>query len=543
MVNSAMFWVAGVAAIGGLVYVLRPSPTDQAAAESHQVERRSFSVTLNEKGELDAKNSTDVKVEVEGRSTIIWLIDEGSQVEEGDLIARIASNEIEDKISAEDIKVKNAKAAAEAADQQFEIMLDQNASDIRKARLALKNAEIEEKKYIEGDSVQTLKAKENALRTAKIRLEQAQDVLKDSKALNEKGHLSKLDYERDVLSEIEANDAVEAAQLDLRTYKLYTMPKELAQKTSDVDEARKDLERTIKKAEATEMKDRAQTAAKHAEFALVQERLNKLREQQVKTELRAPAAGLVVYDTGPNRWNRREVAEGAEVFERQTVAKLPDPTQMIVKLRIHEAKTSMIAIGQSARVEVEGIPDVVFNGTVTKIAPLADSQNTWLSPDMKEYATEIELETTTHELKPGVTARADILVREVSDVLTVPVQAVYSVGELRFVFVGRNQAEATPQEISVGFANDTFVEVRGGLDEDDWVLLAVDDSALAELPEPQQDNEADEAKRSGSSKQPRKSKSNSPGKRNRKNQGSGDLNGRTAKHSNNAKTVAKKDES
>ncbi len=534
VVNSAVFWMVGVAAIGGLYYLLKPNATTSAAAEAHKVERRSFSVTLNEKGELDAKKSTDVKVEVEGRSTVIWLIEEGSQVEEGDLIARIASNEIEEKIQTEDIKAQNAKAAAEAADQQFEIMLDQNASDIRKARLALRNAEIEEKKYLEGDSVQMLNAKENALRTAQIRLEQAQDVLKDSKALNEKGHLSKLDYERDVLSEIEATDAVEAAKLDLRTYKLYTMPKEMAQKRSDVDEAQKDLDRTIKKAEATEMKDRAQTAAKHSEYGLVQERLDKLREQQVKTELRAPAAGMVVYDTGPNRWNRREISEGAEVIERQTIVKLPDPSQMIVKLRIHEAKTSLIAVGQQSKIEVEGIPGVVFDGTVVKIAPLADSQNNWLNPDMKEYATEIELDASNHELKPGVTARVDILVRDVIDVLSVPVQAVYSVGERRFVFVGRTQDEAKPQEITVGSANDTFVEVSSGITEGQWVLMAVDDTPLAQLPDMQED--ADSADQPQSQQKPK-------GKGNRKNRGPKDMKGRTAKHSDESVVTKKQDES
>ncbi len=547
LVNSAVFWIIGIGALCAAYFLLKPDRKTDAAAEAHQVSRRSFSVTLNEKGELEAKKSTDVKVEVEGRSTIIWLIEEGTQVEKGDLIARIASNEIEERIQAEDIKAQNAKAAAEAADQQFEIMLDQNASDIRKARLALTNAEIEERKYVEGDSVQTLNAKENALRTAKLKLEQAQDVLKDSRALHDKGHLSKLDFERDVLSEIEANDAVEAADLDLKTFKTYTMPKELAQKASDVDEAKKDLERTIKKAEATEMKDRAQTAAKHAEYQLVQERLNKLREQQVKTELRAPAGGLVVYDTGPNRWNRREIAEGAEVFERQTVAKLPDPSQMIVKLRIHEAKTSLIAIGQKAKVEVEGIPDVLFDGVVTKIAPLADSQNNWLNPDMKEYATEIELESNNYELKPGVTARAEILVRDVKEVLTIPVQAVYSVGERHFVFAGKSQTAAVPQEVVVGAANDSFAEVQSGLSEGDWVLLAVDDAPLAALPNPQE--QVDEFDRSPSKEKAKgapsgkgRGKEKGKGRGNRKQRGD-DIKGTTAKSTSQTAETKTRDQS
>ncbi|NOX59506.1 MAG: HlyD family efflux transporter periplasmic adaptor subunit [Planctomycetes bacterium] len=474
--------ILGVAVVGSGIYFYSAKEQTKSAVETHQVERRTFAVMLNEKGELEAKDTVNVKVEVEGRSTIVWMIDEGTAVKKGDLVARIASNEIDEKIRAEEIKVQNAKASAEAADQQFEIMLDQNASDIRKAELALTNAGIELRKYLEGDSVQMFAKKENTLRTSKIKLEQAEDVLKDSHALREKGHLSKRDYERDVLAQIEAKDAVDAADIDLRTFKTYTDPKDRTQKESDVSEAQKDLVRTKKKAVATEAKDRAQTAAKHSEHELMQERLTKLLEQRDKTELRAPADGMVVYDVNPRNWPRRAISEGEEVYERQSIIKLPNPSVMLVKVRIHESKTGLIALGQRVAIEVEGIPDIVFEGTVTKIAPLADSQGGWLNPDMKEYATEIELDSTDHELKPGVTARANILVNDVVDVLAVPIQAIYGVGEKHFAFVGRSRTDAKAVEVEVGATSDTYVEVRSGLSEGDTVLLTVDEILVAALP-------------------------------------------------------------
>ena len=473
-----------LAAIAAVAYYAlgRRGPSTSNAVEAFTVSKRSFPVILSEKGELHAKESVDVKCEVEGRSTIIWLIPEGTEVKKGDLLVRLASNEIDEKVQAEQIKAQNAKAAAEAAEKELEIALDQNASDIRKADLALENAKVELNKYIEGDYEQTLMEKTLALEKAEKLLTQANDVLEDSRSLKDQGFITERELQQDELSAYEADINVKIAKRDLDIFKKYSHPKDLQQKQSDVDEAQKDLERTRKKAAAEEAKQRATCAAKQAEYELTEQKLDKLLQQQKKTEIHAPADGLVVYDTGEGRWDRRQITEGAEVYERQTIIKLPDPSRMIVKLRIHEANTSKIGIGQPATVAVEGVPGKMFSGQISKIAPLADSQNSWLNPDLKEYDTEVMLDPTDVELKPGVTARADILVGHVEDSLAVPIQAVYSVGPRSFVFRGRNTDEAEAVEVQVGTSSNEYIAVTNGLKENDVVLLAASDKLLAMLP-------------------------------------------------------------
>lgn len=468
-------------------FLMRSSGGAAAAhlgASTYPVSKRTFNVTLNEKGELEATRSVDVKCEVEGRSTIIWLIDEGTEVKKGDLLVKIASNEIDDKIRAEQITVQNAQAAAEAAQKELEIGLDQNASDIRKAQLALDNAVIEQNKYLEGDYQLQLLQKQLALETAKRTHEQAKSILVDSRKLAEKKYITPRDLEERELAEYKAGVEVETALKALEVFENYDHKQNLQTKASDVEEARKELERTRKKAEAEESKLRANAAAKQAEYELTAERLKKFTDQREKTEIKAPADGLVVYFAEQFwRGSSSQIAEGAEVYERQTLVQLPDTSAMKVKVRIHEAKTSKIAIGQRARIEVEGIPGVQFTGRVTKIAPLADSQNRWLNPNLKEYDTEITLDPNSHQLKPGVTARVEILVREVNNVLAVPVQGIYSRNGKSYAFVGRNLERAAPVEIETGFSSDEFVEIRSGLKEGDYVILAQDDTLLAKLPE------------------------------------------------------------
>jgi HlyD family secretion protein len=453
-----------------------------ADAETFKVVKRSFPVVLNEKGELDALKSVNVKCEVEGRTTIVFLIPEGTEVKQGDIIVRLASNEIDEKVRAEEIREQTARAANEAAAKELDITVDQNKSDIRKAEVAVLNAELELEKLREGDNPKMLLDKQLALDMARKQLEVNGSTLADSKALYEQKFLSKRDFQRDEMAFYEAEQKLKLAEIDLNTYKDYTSRKDFTQRTSDLEEAKKDLDRTRAKAEAEEAKQRATAQARKAEFELTASQLAKLKDQQSKAEIKAPASGLVVYDTGEGRWDRRQIAEGAEVFERQTIIKLPDTSRMKVKLRIHEAKTNMISVGQEAMVEIEGVPGKSFTGKVTRVAPLADSQDSWLNPNLKEYDTEVTLDETDTPLKPGVTARVEIRVQEVSDVLAVPVQAVFARQGRQFAFVGRHMRSGQPTPVELGAASDQFVEVRSGLNEGDIVLLAADDSLISKLP-------------------------------------------------------------
>ncbi|MFH0980346.1 MAG: efflux RND transporter periplasmic adaptor subunit [Planctomycetota bacterium] len=553
-------WWIGLVLIGALAggsagfYYLRPR-VGKLEADLFTVTRRDFTVALHEKGELKAAKSIDIKCEVEGRSTIIWLVPEGTEAAEGDLLVKLASEEIDDRVRSEEIKEANAKAAAESAAKEYEITLDEQASQIRKAELTLQNAEIELKKYVEGDWVQQKTDADLAVKRAAEDYRQKAAKLQDSKDLYEqylfslapgrggelaegslapalkqafadhglvlspevtaapdenqadkwlildtdrrynarvengelrvyyeRNFITKLDLERDEFALLEAEMELEKVKLRKEILYKYSNPKDLQQKTSDMEEAQKQLERTRKSAEAKIAQALATRDARAAEYAFTQQQLEKFRRQQAKTEIRAPAAGLVVYDTGEGRWNRREISEGAEVYERQTIAKLPDTAVMQAIVRVHEGRANKVQMGQKVRVEVEGLPGVILEGKVTKIAPLADSENTWLNPELKEYVTEITLTSNGYTLKPGATARVEILVDEVHNAPAVPVQTVVTKQGRRYVFRGRGDTPE-PVQVELGRSNEEFVEVLNGLAEGDVVRLSISEESMQRIPE------------------------------------------------------------
>ncbi len=477
----AIVVLIGVIAFTSAGRLLRPSPIQDITL--YTVAQRSFPVLLEEKGELQAANSIDIRCELEGKSTIIYLIEEGTHAKKGDLLVELASDAIDESIRETEIKEANAQAAYEAAVKEQEILQDENASKIRKAALALEIAEIAEKKYKEGDAVELRQTANLALEKCKSVLKRAEEDLKDSTDLYQQGFVTRIDLENDRFKAFEAQLELKKAELALDVLEKYTIPMNLREKESDVTEARKELEREKKSAEASEAKSMADVAGKKSELQILKEKLDRLRDQKAKAKILAPADGLVVYArSGSWHSSDRQIMTGASVFERQSLIELPDTSSMMVVVRVHEAQTEHLNVGLPAVIEVEGFTGRRFTGTVSKIAVLADSQNRWLNPNLKEYETEILLDGTFKDLKPGITARAQVQLAQLSNVLAVPVQSVFGKGNRYYVFLQEGES-SRPVEVTIGLASNEYVEIKDGLKAGQTIRLAVSDELKLMLPE------------------------------------------------------------
>ncbi|MFH1108994.1 MAG: efflux RND transporter periplasmic adaptor subunit [Planctomycetota bacterium] len=469
-----------------------------ANVDKFTVAPQTFTVALKEKGELKAAKSTDIKCEVEGKSTIISLIDEGTNVKEGDLLVELASDEIVERIRQEELTESNAITAFEAAKTELDIQRDQNASNIRKAELQIELKRLELDKYEKGDWEQKLKDARIAIEQATISLQRRDQDYNASKELYAKKFITQTEYQEDEFNFKKAQWDLDKANKAIEVLETYTHVAELRQKQSDLEEATKECERVKKNAEAEEVKKVRASEGKEKELALTQDKLAKLRGQKEKCRIFAPTQGFVVYYNEDRRWGMSEsqMKVGASVIERQILMQLPDTSKMTAVVRVHEAKTDKLHLGQSAMVSVEGLPGKRFPGSVTKIAALADSKSGWLNPDLKEYETEITLDPTEDRLKPGVTAQAEIMVETVEGKLAVPVQALYTKGGQRYVF--RDGGSGTAYvPVQTGAIGTEWAEIADGLSAGDKIRLAFSDDDKRAIPDAAPGDKADAVKRIG----------------------------------------------
>jgi len=145
-------------------------------------------------------------------------------------------------------------------------------------------------------------------------------------------------------------------------------------------------------------------------------------------------------------------------------------TRMSVNVKIHESYIKKIKKGEKARITVDAFPDDILTGEVTKVGVLPDSQNRWMNPDMKVYLTTITIDGTHDWVKPGMSAKVEILVSKLDDCVYVPVQAISPDGNKQVCYVGHG-LKSERREVQIGEFNDAFIEVKSGLKEGDRVLL------------------------------------------------------------------------
>ncbi|TVR46578.1 MAG: efflux RND transporter periplasmic adaptor subunit [Puniceicoccaceae bacterium] len=467
--------VIGVLGTGSLIGSWLLSGGDSAqTGPTGEVRRGDLTISVTESGSLRNRDQVIVTNRVEGRTTILWIIEEGRYVERGDLLVELDSSDLEDRLIEREISVQNAEAVYIRAQQELKVTESRTQSEIAQAELTLRFAILDRDKYLgdDGEYAQELDRLQSNIGLAEEQMFRARQEFEDSKSLADRGFITPLELERDRLAYQRATVDLRIARGNLRLLEEYAHERRRQQLESDVVQARESLARTEMRAEADVVQARANYNARRQELDRQRQQLERLKTQIQMCRIVAPAAGMVVYETSVNtgrRGNREPLEAGQEVRERQELIYLPASEGMVAEVSVHESALDRIEIGMPARITVDARPGRVFNGVVRRIAPMPDAQSIWLNPDLTVYNTQIEVDA--RDLRTGMSCRAEIIVDELTDVLYVPVQSVIRYGGNHYAYVVTARG-ARPRRVEIGMDNNRVVHIRSGLQEGDRVLLA-----------------------------------------------------------------------
>jgi HlyD family secretion protein len=117
-----------------------PQSNDPALFE---LRRDDLPITVRENAELQALSETIVRSEVEGQSTIIFIVPEGSLVKQGDKVVELDVSELVEKRANQAITVAKADAALLQARKEKEILQKELTTTLTTAQSNLRIAEME----------------------------------------------------------------------------------------------------------------------------------------------------------------------------------------------------------------------------------------------------------------------------------------------------------------------------------------------------------------------------------------------------------------
>lgn len=210
------------------------------------------------------------------------------------------------------------------------------------------------------------------VRVAKINVEQAEVTLRESESnLNRIRSL----YEQQIASESELEQATikyESAQVQLKSVK------------EQVRQSEANLERT--------------------------------KDELAKTTFNAPMSGVV---SKLNAEEGENVITGTMNNPGTVIMIISDMSEVLAKINVDETDINQVKIGQKCEITVDAVENKVYKGKVSDIASSASKDQ-----EVSVFEVEIMISNPDENLKPGMSARAEIETNYRKNIVTVPLQAV-----------------------------------------------------------------------------------------------------------------------
>jgi len=254
-----------------------------------------------------------------------------------------------------------------------------------------------------------------------------------------------------------------------------------------------------------------------AQVQRLREHLANLQTQLRDTVITAPISGVVIkksVEVG------ELVASAISGFAQGTeLVTIADLSQLVVKVRLNEVDVARVYVGQPTEVRVDAVPEKVFKGVVSKIAPaaldrlLARSVNPAAGQgEVAWFDVEIKLNENHPDLKLGMSANVDIVAKKLARTLTIPLDAIveeegtryallvtdpkiaqqvrkaYMAGRLDELVIPESKVPTKKVRIRIGLKNEAKAQLISGLKEGDVLLVKPPKRRVFEI-EPQQQQE------------------------------------------------------
>lgn len=215
--------------------------------------------------------------------------------------------------------------------------------------------------------------------------------------------------------------------------------------------------------------------------------LRQARDALAKTTIYAPMSGTV------SKLNKEkgEMALGSQ-FQADVILEISNLEGMEALVDIDENDIVSVSIGDEATIELDSLPDLKLTGRVTEIANSAKSAGSGTTEERTEFEVKVAVIEPVPELRPGMTASAEIVTEVCEDCVSVPIQSVAvrtleqlgaeaakdgeeprftpdREGFVEVVWVvadGRAQA----RQVKTGIQSETYIEIVTGLAVDEQVV-------------------------------------------------------------------------
>ena len=461
---SAGFALALAAVLVAVVPWRSPAPWPTAVAREMP-----FREVLVEPGTVTAAKMMIYASRIAGGpAKIADIVQEGVQVEPGDVLVRFDSASFAQVRARETAALQQAEAELARAGEDLRIEGLQAGADLNQAREQIGYAGSTLDDETQGSGRLAVLEAEVAAAEAAREVDRARRSYDDLRPMLAEGFITQMELERAEQNWKRAAEQARLADLRLDTLRRYGRP-------AAIDRARAALRSTQEALDRQAQTTASRRAGREAAVALARARVDEIRariaiidDRLAHTVITAEGPGLVVYRDLFFGSDRRKPQVGDEVWSNQPLLALPDSSQLVVETRVREIDLHKVSASQAVHVTVEAYPGLRLPATVALVGALAQEDAS--RAGTKFFPVTVRLTAGDPRLRTGMTARVEIEVASLPSATVVPRQAVFEHDDRVFCYLLVN---GRPERREVAVLADSGLEAAvTHIGPGDVVLLA-----------------------------------------------------------------------
>ena len=474
MLKKKWFWMVAVALVAAAVaaWFFGGGDGSDETTPVFTVAEGPLTIGITASGSVQSRDKVVLRSELEGRNTILWVVEDGVSVKTGDLLVEFDAAALVEKRNDQEITANTAHGNLIIAEERLEVTKGECEGNLLEREVTLDLAKMALEKYEKGDFPEEKRQREADIALADEELQRAAEKLDWSRKLAKEGFLTRTELQADELALRRKEIDLEMAKTKMNVLTNYTVHQQRATLQSDVRKATRAVTRTQWQNKSQIRQGETEIVQRSREYYRATNRLAELNFQISKSKIYAPTNGIVLYSsTAKRRWWENPLAAGESAVQRQELIYIPLDEGMIIEIMVPEASLNKLEAGMAASVKVDAFPDQVFTGKLSKIGILPDAQSTRLNPDLKMFKCELECDFRDAVVRPGMSCDIELVKETYAKAVYCPIQCVVRIDGDAYVYV-QDGSEWILRKVEVGLDNNRMIHILKGVEPGEVIMTA-----------------------------------------------------------------------
>ena len=235
----------------------------------------------------------------------------------------------------------------------------------------------------------------------------------------------------------------------------------------DVELKRQEIEVAIANLNAAEQDldallnpDQATVALRRAEVETAREQLTTAFAATEGAHIIAPFDGVIA---------DINVQEGQIANPGSPAVIIADPSIVEISGTVDEVDVLFLQVDDPASIELEALGDEPLIGNISDIAAFGESNQ-----GVVTYPVTIQTEQPdTTQLPEGLSAVAEVVIREQTDQLLVPIQALFGSVNQPILLISKSDGTLEPRNVALGISDDFWTVIESGVSQGETILMTV----------------------------------------------------------------------